>query len=483
VSFAEKDGGLSGGGNLESAEERVAAAFLFGTRIGKYEIGRRLGVGSMGVVYEGMRRSDGKSVAIKVLGGELAAKPVARARFLREARLIARLRHPHIVEIIDVAEDLERLYLVMELLEGEDLARRLQRSGAISIAEAADILVPVCDAVATGHRRGVTHRDLKPSNIFLAVKHGRTHPIVLDFGIGKAADEAKAADVAGEGARVAFGNPMYVAPELIEDHWPASPSSDQYALGVILYESLSGEQPYTADDLERLFHAITAGEPPWIWERRSDIPLALDRIVQRAMSQNPQRRFSSVASLGLALLPFVSTPAERARHGRRRPTSSPAIEIEAAIPSPFVRTRITEVQAERSRSFVAPALRGETSGEETIQWWRIAIASVVALGIVASVLLVGSSRFAPERTSPTSVERGPPLARLPARAVNNETAPMAAEPAFAAPLVPHLAPPATSAAPLRRERPTSAPRRSRPMESFGSFRPRSPLTRPASSGE
>jgi serine/threonine-protein kinase len=450
----------------------------------------------MGVVYEGRRRSDGKSVAIKVLSGELAAKPVASARFLREARLIARLRHPHIVEIIEVGEDLERLYLVMELLEGEDLARRLQRLGAISIAEVADILVPVCDAVATAHRRGVTHRDLKPSNIFLAVKHGRTHPIVLDFGIAKAEDEAKAADAAGEGARVVFGNPMYLAPELIKERWPASPSSDQYALGVILYESLIGEQPYTADDLERLFHAITAGDPPWMWERRSDIPPALDRIVQRTMSRNPQARFSSVAGLGLALLPFVSTPVERARLGRRRPPSLPAIEIEAGTPSPFVRTRITEVLAESRRSFGAPVFSEETSGGETIQWWRIAIASVIALGIVASVLLVGSGRFAPERTSATSVERGPPPARLPApadspadsadSADSNETALMravTAEPAFSAPLVPHLTPPPPSSAPPRRERPTSAPRRSRPRESFGSFRPRSPLTRPASSGE
>ena len=452
----------------------------------------------MGVVYEGTRSSDSKRVAIKVLTGELAARPVARARFLREARLTARVRHPHIVEIIDAGEELGRIYLVMELLDGEDLARRLQRSGAIPIVEAADILVTVCDAVATGHRCGVTHRDLKPSNIFLSVKDGRTHPIVLDFGIAKAEDEAEVADTAGEGAPVVLGTPMYLAPELIEDHLTASPSSDQYALGVILYESLTGEQPYAADDLERLFHAITAGNPPWPRARRSDIPLELDRIVQRAMSRDPRARFSSVAALGLALLPFVSTPAERARLGRRRPPSSPAIEIEAATPSPFVRTLIPEVQAESGPSFFAPALSDQTSGKQTIQSsapadfddargeifpalqvvpdledasdagrklerrrWRIAIVSAVALGGVALVLLVRSGRSAPERTSPTEVDRAPPTpAGPPAPAVNRETAPVqavAAEPALSVPLVPPPVPPVLSSAPPRRERPASAP--------------------------
>ena len=199
---------------MESAEDRSAAAFLFGTRIGKYEIGRRLGIGSMGVVYEGLRSSDGKSVAIKVLNGELAAKPVARARFLREARLTARVRHPNIVEIIEAGEELERILSRMELLEGEDLARRLQRSGAIPIAEVVDILVSVCDAVATGHRRGVTHRDLKPSNIFLAVKNGRTHPMVLDFGIAKAEDEAEGGGCDRRGHAGGVRNPHVSGPRV-----------------------------------------------------------------------------------------------------------------------------------------------------------------------------------------------------------------------------------------------------------------------------
>ncbi|MES1207348.1 MAG: serine/threonine-protein kinase, partial [Pseudomonadota bacterium] len=212
------------------------AVFQSGTRLGAYEIGARLGLGATGVVYDAVRITDGKRVAIKVLNAELAAKPTARARFLNEAKLAARLRHPNIVEIVDAGEEGERAYLVMELLEGEDLAVRLQRSGAMSIAEAVDVLVPVCDAVATAHRLGITHRDLKPSNIFLSVRDGRVRPVVLDFGVAKDHEPGGAAEI--QVPQGVFGTPMYLAPELVADQGAAGPASDQYALGVILHEAL-----------------------------------------------------------------------------------------------------------------------------------------------------------------------------------------------------------------------------------------------------
>ncbi|HVZ87026.1 MAG TPA: serine/threonine-protein kinase [Polyangia bacterium] len=481
----EEKSGLSEGGNVDSAEERAVPAFLFGTRIGKYEIGRRLGIGSMGVVYEGVRSSDRRSVAIKVLIGELAGKPVARARFLREGRLTARVRHPHIVEIIDAGEELERIYLVMELLEGEDLARRLQRSGAMPVAHAVDILVPVCEAVATGHRCGVTHRDLKPSNIFLTVKNGRTHPMVLDFGVAKAEDEAEAGDATGAGARVVFGTPMYLAPELIGDHRAAGPASDQYALGAILYESLTGEQPYAATDLDRLFRSIVDGDPPSPRAHQSEIPAELDRIVRRAMSRDPQARFPSVAELAVALLPFVSTPTEGGRLGRRRPPSSPAIVTEAAIPSPFIRTLIPEEPAESGPWFGAPESPEDLWDEEPSsfvelgdgddhrgggasparlvprprierRWKGAAILSAASLGVVALVFLTTSGRSPPTPISPR-VERSPPPVGPPAPVVNRDTEPVPAEaagPAISVALVPPSGP---SPSPPRRERRVSSP--------------------------
>ncbi len=187
----------------------------------------------MGAVYEGVRKETRERFAIKVLDPALAALPAARARFLKEAKLTGRVRHPHIVDVTDVVEDGGLCYFAMELLEGEDLARRLQRSGALSAAETVDIMLPVCDAVAEAHRCGITHRDLKPSNIFLSNREGRLHPVVLDFGI---AMDGTGGGVGDAGAVVpgrlpVFGTPYYLAPEQVADHQTAGPASDQYALG------------------------------------------------------------------------------------------------------------------------------------------------------------------------------------------------------------------------------------------------------------
>ena len=276
------------------------------------------GVGATGAVYEGVRITDGKRVAIKVLSADLAAKPTARARFLNEAKLAARLRHPNVVEIVDAGEEGDRAYLVMELLEGEDLAARLQRSGAMSIAEAVDVLAPVCDAVATAHRLGITHRDLKPSNIFLAVRDGRVRPVVLDFGVAKDHESPGEAEI--QGPKGVFGTPMYLAPELIADHGAAGPASDQYALGVILYEALTGQQAYAAEDLGQLLRAISAGKPPSPRARRSDIPAELDAIVTRAMTRRSQGALSGRSRFAAR----VAALRVQARRGRGPRSSSAA---------------------------------------------------------------------------------------------------------------------------------------------------------------
>jgi len=215
-------------------EQQGKAALDRGTKLGKYVIERLIGVGSMGAVYEGVHSEIGKRFAIKVLSPALAAAPTARARFLKEARLTAGLRHPNIIDVADVGEDAGHSYLVMELLEGEDLSHRLRRSGPLSAAWAADILRPVCNAVGEAHRRGITHRDLKPSNIFLAIREGRMHPVILDFGIAQDGEGASPVDAGAAVAakRAVFGTPFYLAPEQVADHQAASAASDQHALGV-----------------------------------------------------------------------------------------------------------------------------------------------------------------------------------------------------------------------------------------------------------
>jgi serine/threonine-protein kinase len=391
-----------------SVEHQGPAAIEAGTRLGEYEIGRLVGVGSMGAVYEGLRAATGTRVAIKVLSPELEAVPAARARFLKEAKLTARVRHSNIVNVTDVGEDTGRSYLVMDMLEGEDLARRLA-SGPLAVAEAADLLGPVCDAVAAAHDRGVTHRDLKPSNIFLAMRGGRAHPIVLDFGIAKDDDGGAVDGGATTASGIVFGTPYYLSPEQVADHRAAGPASDQYALGVILYECLTGQRPYVGETIEEVFRAIVAGKPTAPSALRSQIPTDVEEVVLRAMHADPKARFASVAALGRALRSFdskasveVLLPPETAAPksgpdalaaspeiarsaGRRRPPSSPAIEVEAATPTPFVRTLTPEIEALGGPWFAAPESSEEIVGEAIIPIASetAAVATDSPLGFVA----------------------------------------------------------------------------------------------------
>ena len=333
-----------------------------GTRLGQYEIRRLIGLGSMSAIYEGARPDTGRRVALKVLSPRRAAVPGARARFLTEAKLTARVRHAHIVDVIEVGEDGERSFLAMEMLEGEDLASRLRHAGFLSAAETADILVPVCEAVAAAHDSGVVHRDLKPANIFLAIRDQKIHPVVVDFGIANDNDEdAEAAP----GSQLVFGTPYYLSPEQTTDHRAASPASDQWALGVILYECLTGARPYDGESLADVFAAIRAGKAVPPSERRPGIPPALEQVVMRAMSSDPKARFASVTELAQALRPLSSGVAEVRAPARHRAPSSPAIAAEASTQSPFSRTLTPEVDVLDGLWF-EPDPTEEASGDVTL---------------------------------------------------------------------------------------------------------------------
>jgi serine/threonine-protein kinase len=291
-------------GDMDEVPEEEEARLPAGTRLGKYEILRLLGAGGMGAVYEAAHVEIGKHVAIKVLGPAVAAIPGARARFLREAQLTTRVRHPNIVDVTDMGNENGQTYLVMELLRGEDLARRLSRTGPLSTREIADIMLPVCAAVVAAHQAGITHRDLKPQNIFLAVSQNSVQPKVLDFGISKGTDTGSAGTLTGTGAMI--GTPFYLAPEQILDNRSAGPASDQYALGVILYETLTGHRPFDAENLFVVLQAIVAGSPRRPRERRPEISVEMEEVVVRAMHLNPRMRFQTTEELGRALLRFAS---------------------------------------------------------------------------------------------------------------------------------------------------------------------------------
>jgi len=327
-----------------TADENEVPTLAPGTILGKYSIVRLLGTGGMGAVYEATHTEIQKKVAVKVLSPLIAAVPGARARFLREAQLTSRVRHPHIVDVADMGSDGGHTYLVMEFLHGEDLAQRLERLGPIGSEELADIMLPVCSAVSAAHAAGITHRDLKPQNIFLAAGTRRVHPKVLDFGISKGNDAVtQAGTLTGTGAMI--GTPYYLAPEQIMDSKSAGSASDQYALGIILYECLTGKRPYDGDNLFIVFQGIVGGTPKRPRELRPEIPAEMEEVLLRAMKVDPKARFANIDDFGRALLPFASSRArviwEEAFAGgpggtESAPSGRPSI---AVMPTPTPPTR------------------------------------------------------------------------------------------------------------------------------------------------
>jgi serine/threonine protein kinase len=302
---AQSDSGKeSAAGALAQAAPR-GSALPPGTMLGKYRIVKPLGVGGMAAVYEALHTGIGKPVAIKTLRA-VATEARAEARFLREAAAASRLDHPHVVDVTDFGTEQGLSYLVMELLRGEDLGALISREpGTLDPTLVVDVMLAVCAGVFAAHESGVIHRDLKPQNIFLArTPLGELVPKVLDFGISKRLDEDVSSALTGSGALM--GTTHYLSPEQVAGK-PLDVRSDQYALGVILYEALTGKRPHEGNTSYAVMHSIGEGKFALPRKLRPDIPMALEAVVVRAMSSRPQDRFESVHGLGRALLPLASS--------------------------------------------------------------------------------------------------------------------------------------------------------------------------------
>ena len=289
-----------------------------GTRLGNYQVVRLIGEGGMGAVYEGVHLGIGKKVAIKVMSPYLASDLDARARFLREAQLTSRVRHPHAVDVTDVGTEAGQTFLVMEFLDGEDLASFLEWRGRLPLEQSVDIMLAVAAAVGAAHDEGIIHRDLKPHNIFLSqTRDGVIVPKVVDFGISKAPTDlaTAAAPVLVMSPLVKttvglMGTPAYLSPEQIEGARTVSAASDQYGLGIILYQCVTGRPAFSSKDtVAKIFGDILNGNRTPAGELRLDLPEGFQQIIDRATSRDPAARFPSVRAMGKALLAFASPKA------------------------------------------------------------------------------------------------------------------------------------------------------------------------------
>lgn len=263
-----------------------------GTRLaGKYDLSAILGRGGMGTVYAGVHAWTGRRVAVKLLKPALAEDANVVRRFLREARAAAAIRHPHVVDVLDMGQESDgAVYMVLELLEGESLGTRLRRTGRISPEDLLPILVPVADALVDVHAKGLVHRDLKPDNVFVARGRGDAIvPKLLDFGIAKILEDTSGTPGTRTGAIV--GTPHYMSPEQASGSREIGPASDVWSFGVVLFECLSGRLPFEAETATGVLVRILTSPPPSISKVAPEIPRPLVRVIEHAMQSDPANRF------------------------------------------------------------------------------------------------------------------------------------------------------------------------------------------------
>ncbi|MFO0625028.1 MAG: serine/threonine-protein kinase [Polyangiales bacterium] len=341
------------------------ASLVAGTVLDDYRVVRAIGVGGMGCVYEAEHTGLGRRVALKTLNAEYAHDEEVRGRFLREGVAVARIRHPNIVGVAHVGTAQGVTYLVMDLLEGEDLAARLAREGALAPSYAVEVVLAVTSAIEAAHEAGVIHRDLKPANVFLERTRREVVPRVLDFGISKLTDRV------GDTTRsvALLGSPHYMSPEQARSSKSVDWRTDQYALGVILYECLTGQRPFRGDTVFELVYAITSTNPTPP-SSLVTLPDGLEAVVLRAMSRELSDRFPTLREFAMALIPFAPPDSQRrwqqefAPPSALDPASAPGVDKHAFIDTlasanrevPSARPAPAAPRANASRFLAAAAL-------------------------------------------------------------------------------------------------------------------------------
>jgi eukaryotic-like serine/threonine-protein kinase len=403
----------------------------------------------MGAVYEAEHLLLGTRVAIKVLHRELTQKPGIAERFVQEARVSARIRNPHIVQIHDVEQGTDGVvFIVMELLDGEPLGDFLHRVTKVSAATTIAFADQILEALECAHALPVVHRDLKPDNIFLVRPiAGSNEPLIklIDFGIAKAVrHSADAASANLTMAGMVMGTAEYMAPEQAFSADQVDARSDLYSLGVILYEMLSGKRPLSGEDPRLIALRVERGDIPPLAQLAPDVPLALAAIVHRALSARKEQRFASASVMRAALRALrsgsgasIAAPvAQPARVGGIdagvQTTGTvlgapvPAALLQAAAPVPAAHIQDSApVNMPYARAVTTPPRRRRTP------MWPIAIVALLLGGaIVPAVLYLNSSEAEPvaiqnpaavvllaarpDAASPkeTAVDPGAPLAQL-----------------------------------------------------------------------
>ena len=286
------------------------AVYPAGTVIGgKYRVERTLGVGGMGVVVAATHVQLGSEVALKLLHPDMARHPKIVERFVREAQAVARLHSDHLCRVSDVGTLADGVpFIVMELLHGQDLASMVRTTGAMPASTVAEYVLQAAQGLAEAHANGLVHRDLKPGNLFVVRRpSGRPLVKVLDFGIAKSTGANP--DFSVTQTTSMMGSPGYMSPEQARSSKDVDARADIWALGVVMYELITGRAPFLGESITELaLKVVTEPHPPL----PAGLPRAFVEIVDRCLEKEPARRFPDVAALAHALAPFVAGGQEAA---------------------------------------------------------------------------------------------------------------------------------------------------------------------------
>jgi serine/threonine-protein kinase len=370
----------------------------------KYRVERVLGRGGMGVVVAAMHEQLAQRVAIKMLLPEAEASPNALARFTREARAAAAIRGEHVARVLDVGT-LEggAPYIVMEYLEGRDLAQTLAERGPLPHEEAVAYILQACEAIAEAHAAGIIHRDLKPSNLFVTRGPDGSPLIkVLDFGISKALLSS-----GSEGQLTTtssfIGSPVYSPPEQLVRAHDVDARSDIWSLGTILFEVLAGRPPFVGDSVMHVASKIFNETPTALNELRADLPPELCAVVMRCLRRRPEERYPDIAALAQALAPFAPTHSVSAdRVARIVAASLPSSQLMAQAPAlaDTVHDAKAAASGETPHALVSahtPPLVGSR------RWVVVATGSALVGATLVAVLAMGRSNAPPPPPPPAAV--------------------------------------------------------------------------------
>ena len=383
----------------------------------RYQLESRIAAGGMGEVHVAMDTRLHRRVAVKLLREELADSGDFIERFRREALMSARLTHPSVARILDYGQDGETHFIVMELVEGRDLAKVLAERGRIPAQEAARMTAQVCDALGAAHEAGFVHRDIKPSNVIIT-PHGAVK--VTDFGIARALAGSSLTETG-----TIMGTAQYVSPEMVRGE-PANEASDQYSVGVLLFQMVTGSVPFDGDSPVTVALRHLDSEIPRPSSLDPDLPIALDEVVARATAMDPRDRFPDVGAMAAALRqvatasPSQSAPTAALPRPDQHPATSVLPAAAHALASPRAadhhdradasraahRGRPTASRTSHRARDAAPARSHH--GPSRVRW---VVATLVAVAIAAAATLAlnrGDEPVNQPVTSPsTTIEEQP----------------------------------------------------------------------------